>query len=136
MPSLPASFTAVAIEGFFLGPMFPAAVVAATKILPQHLHVAGIGFAAAFGACGACIMPFAVGAIAQAKGVQVLMPIVLALLVADAATWALLPGLKREKRGDQSPKEANKGVNNSIKAEYCKDEDILGANSDVANKKI
>ncbi|MCJ1256901.1 hypothetical protein MMC24_004726 [Lignoscripta atroalba] len=96
VPSLPVSFTAVALEGFFLGPLFPAAVVAAAKILPQHLHVAAIGFAAAFGACGACILPFAVGAIAQAKGVQVLMPIVLAMLVADGAVWALLPGLKRD----------------------------------------
>ena len=85
----------VALEGFFLAPLFPAAVVAATKLLPAHLHVAGIGFAAAFGAAGACILPFAVGAIAQAKGVQVLMPIVLAMLVADAAVWALLPSLKQ-----------------------------------------
>ena len=87
----------VALEGFFLGPLFPAAVVAATKLLPIHLHVAGIGFAAAFGAAGACILPFAVGAIAQAKGVQVLMPIVLAMLVTDAAIWALLPSLKKSR---------------------------------------
>ena len=41
------------------------------------------------------MLPFAVGAIAQAKGVQVLMPIVLAMLVADAAVWAFLPGVRR-----------------------------------------
>ena len=88
---------AVALEGFFLGPMFPAAVVAATRLLPSDLHVAGIGFAAAFGAAGGTILPFAVGAIAQAKGVGVLMPIVLAFLVADAATWATLPNLNTQK---------------------------------------
>lgn len=88
---------AVALEGFFLGPMFPAAVVAATRLLPSDLHVAGIGFAAAFGAAGGTILPFAVGAIAQAKGVGVLMPIVLAFLVADAATWATLPNLNTKK---------------------------------------
>lgn len=85
--------------------MFPAAVVAATKLLPPHLHVAGIGFAAAFGASGASVLPFAVGAIAQAKGVQVLMPIVLACLVADVVTWSFLPGLrkpKREKRREEA----------------------------------
>ena len=98
VPVLGVSFAAVALVGFFLGPMFPAAVVAATKLLPPHLHVAGIGFAAAFGSAGACVLPFAVGAIAQAKGVQVLMPIVLACLVADAATWSLLPGLGKPKR--------------------------------------
>ncbi|MCJ1282949.1 hypothetical protein MMC26_002275 [Xylographa opegraphella] len=94
VPNQYVSFVMVALEGFFLAPLFPAAVVAATKLLPTHLHVAGIGFAAAFGAAGACVLPFAVGAIAQAKGVQVLMPIVLAMLVADAAVWALLPSLK------------------------------------------
>ncbi|KAL9107294.1 MAG: hypothetical protein Q9187_008445 [Circinaria calcarea] len=98
VPVLGVSFAAVSLVGFFLGPMFPATVVAATKLLPPHLHVAGIGFAAAFGAGGACVLPFAVGAIAQAKGVQVLMPIVLACLVADAVTWSFLPGLGKLKR--------------------------------------
>ena len=100
VPSLGLSFAAVAIEGFFLGPMFPATVVVATKLIPQHLHVGAIGFAASVGAVGACVMPFAVGAIAQVKGVQVLMPIVLALLVADAGVWACLPSLHRNKRAE------------------------------------
>jgi fucose permease len=76
--------------------MFPAAVIAATKLLPKHLHVSAIGFAAAFGSGGACVLPFAVGAIAQAKGVQVLQPIVLAMLVVCMGLWVLLPSLPRE----------------------------------------
>jgi fucose permease len=56
--------------GFFLGPLFPAAIVVATKLLPQRLHVSAIGFAAAFGGGGAAIFPFAVGAIAQGKGMN------------------------------------------------------------------
>lgn len=98
VPSIPVSFVAVTLEGFFLGPLFPAAIVATTKILPSHLHVSGIAFAAAIGAGGACVLPFAIGAIAQAKGVQVLMPIVLAFLAVDVAIWATLPGLKRVKK--------------------------------------
>lgn len=78
--------------GFFLGPLFPAAIVVATKLLPRRLHVSAIGFAAAFGGGGAAVLPFAVGAIAQAKGVQVLQPIVLALLAVILALWCLLPG--------------------------------------------
>jgi fucose permease len=78
--------------GFFLGPLFPAAIVVATKLLPQRLHVSAIGFAAAFGGGGAALFPFAVGAIAEAKGVQVLQPIVLALLAVILALWCLLPG--------------------------------------------
>ncbi|KAF4307248.1 hypothetical protein GTA08_BOTSDO05339 [Botryosphaeria dothidea] len=80
VPSFLLSAIAVAFQGFFLGPMFPGAVVAATKLLPKYLHVSAIGFAAAFGGGGAAVFPFAVGAIAQARGVQVLQPFVLALI--------------------------------------------------------
>ncbi|MCJ1311950.1 hypothetical protein MMC25_005624 [Agyrium rufum] len=99
VPVAGVSFATVALEGFFLGPFFPAAVVATTKLLPAHLHVSGVGFAAAMGAAGACILPFVVGAIANAKGVQVLMPIVLAALAVDGAVWALLPGQEGHRKG-------------------------------------
>ncbi|OCL12739.1 MFS general substrate transporter [Glonium stellatum] len=96
VPQFYVSAVAVALQGFFLGPMFPAAVVAATKLLPRHLHVSAIGFAAAFGGGGAAIFPFAVGAIAQAKGVQVLQPIILALLGVILALWLGLPRIQRK----------------------------------------
>ena len=88
VPSFVVSSIAVALVGFFLGPLFPAAVVATTKLLPQHLHIGAIGFAAAFGGGGACVLPFAVGAIAQHEGVRVLQPIILAMLSLAAALWA------------------------------------------------
>ena len=91
VPQFYVSAVAVALQGFFLGPLFPAAVVAATKLLPRHLHVSAIGFAAALGGSGAAIFPFAVGAIAQAKGVQVLQPIILALLAVILGVWLCLP---------------------------------------------
>lgn len=97
VPQFYVSAVAIAIEGFFLGPLFPAAIVAATKLLPKHLHVSSIGFAAALGGTGAAIFPFAVGAIAQAKGVQVLQPFALALLVAVLGTWLLLPRMPRSR---------------------------------------
>src|ERR1700749_3214271 len=96
VPQFYVSAVAVAWQGFFLGPLFPAAVVAATKLLPRHLHVSAIGFAATFGGSGAAIFPFAVGAIAQAKGVQVLQPIVLALLAAILLLWLALPRIGRK----------------------------------------
>jgi len=95
VPHFDVSAVMVAFLGFFLAPMFPAAIVAATKLLPKHLHVAAVGFAAAFGASGACVFPFAVGAIAQAKGVQVLQPIILALLVVLFGIWMLIPTLPK-----------------------------------------
>ncbi|KAH6615348.1 major facilitator superfamily domain-containing protein [Boeremia exigua] len=91
VPQFYVSAVAVALQGFFLGPLFPAAVVAATKLLPRHLHVSAIGFAAAIGGSGAAIFPFAVGAIAQAKGVQVLQPVILALLGCILGIWLCLP---------------------------------------------
>ncbi|KAF1816772.1 putative MFS transporter [Eremomyces bilateralis CBS 781.70] len=97
VPQFHVSAVAVALEGFFLGPMFPAAVIVAMKLLPRHLHVTAIGFAAALGGVGAAVFPFAVGAIAQKKGVQVLQPIALALLVVILAAWLALPRLGKKK---------------------------------------
>lgn len=96
VPQFYVSAVAVALQGFFLGPLFPAAVVATTKLLPKHLHVSGIGFAAAFGGSGGALFPFAVGAVAQAKGVQVLQPIVLALLAVILLLWLALPRMNKK----------------------------------------
>ncbi|EOD44270.1 putative mfs protein [Neofusicoccum parvum UCRNP2] len=100
VPHFAVSAAAVALEGFFLGPLFPAVVVATTRLLPARLHVSAIGFAAALGGSGAAIFPFAVGVLAQAKGVRVLQPVVVALLAALLSVWALMPRLKKEKEGD------------------------------------
>lgn len=97
VPQFIVSAVAVALQGFFLGPLFPAAVVAATKSLPKHLHVSTIGFAAAFGGGGAAVLPFAVGAIAQAKGVGVLQPIILTLLGVLLALWLALPNFNKKR---------------------------------------
>ncbi|KAG8672719.1 hypothetical protein FPOAC2_06121 [Fusarium poae] len=97
VPQFHVSAVAVALQGFFLGPMFPCVIVAVTMLLPRHLHVSAIGFAAAFGGSGAAILPFAVGAIAQAKGVQVLQPIILAILVVLLGIWVCLPKIEKRK---------------------------------------
>jgi fucose permease len=96
VPQFYVSAVAVSLQGFLLGPLFPAAIVAATKLLPRHLHVSAIGFAAAFGGSGAAIFPFVVGVIAQAKGVQVLQPVVLALLGVILVLWLCLPRIHRK----------------------------------------
>ena len=89
VPSFVVSSIAVAFVGFFLGPLFPAVVVATTKLLPPYLHVATIGFAAVFGGSGAAVLPFAVGAIAQSAGVRVLQPIILGLLGIAVLLWSI-----------------------------------------------
>ncbi|KAJ9149993.1 Bypass of stop codon protein 6 [Pleurostoma richardsiae] len=92
VPSFVASAVFVSLLGFFLGPLFPAAIVAATKLLPADFHVSAIGFAAAFGSGGAAVFPFVVGAIAQSQGVEVLQPIVLATLIFILLVWLFVPG--------------------------------------------
>lgn len=97
VPQFYVSAVAVSLQGFFLGPMFPAVMVACTKLLPKHLHVSSIGFAAAFGGSGGAIFPFVVGVIAQAKGVQVLQPVIVALLAVIWCLWMGLPKMGRKK---------------------------------------
>ncbi len=92
VPNFAASLVFIILLGFFLGPLFPAAIVTATKLLPPEYHVSAIGFAGGFGGGGAAIFPFAVGAIAQHKGVTVLQPIVVALLIFDLVVWLVMPG--------------------------------------------
>ncbi|QIW99030.1 hypothetical protein AMS68_004548 [Peltaster fructicola] len=97
VPQFVVSAVAVALQGFFLGPLFPAGIVAMTKLLPKHLHVSAIGFAAAFGSSGGAIFPFVVGVLAQAKGVQVLQPIILAILAVTLMLWIGLPRMNKKK---------------------------------------
>ncbi|KAG5826396.1 hypothetical protein H9Q74_003536 [Fusarium xylarioides] len=97
VPQFHVSAVAVSLQGFFLGPMFPCVIVALAMLLPRHLHVSAIGFAAAFGGSGAAVLPFAIGAIAQAKGVQVLQPIILAILAVLFVIWLGLPKIEKRK---------------------------------------
>jgi fucose permease len=108
IPNFAASAVFAGWLGFFLGPLFPAAIVVATKLLPKRLHVSAIGFSAAFGGGGAALWPFAVGAIAQAKGVKVLEPIALALIAGILALWCLLPGGFRKRGLEEAAREGRK----------------------------
>ncbi|KAK7212692.1 hypothetical protein V2G26_019870 [Clonostachys chloroleuca] len=98
VPQFYVSAVAVALQGFFLGPLFPAVIVVMTRLLPKHLHVSAVGFVAAVGGSGGALLPFATGALAQAKGVQVLQPIILAFLGLLLVLWLCLPriGKKRD----------------------------------------
>ncbi|KAJ5151891.1 MFS general substrate transporter [Penicillium capsulatum] len=95
VPQFIVSAIAVALVGFFLGTIFPGVVVVATRRLPRDLHVAAIGFAAAFSMGGGAVFPFMIGAIAQAKGVTVLQPILLAMLAVALGIWSLLRWIPR-----------------------------------------
>ena len=55
VPQFYVSAVAIALVGYFIGPFFPAAIIAAAKLLPPELHVAAIGFASALGGSGAAM---------------------------------------------------------------------------------
>ncbi|KAK2772658.1 major facilitator superfamily transporter [Colletotrichum kahawae] len=93
IPNFISSAIIVAFLGFFLGPVFPAVIVCLSRLLPQRMRVSAIGICSAIGASGASVIPFMVGAIAQAKGVAVLQPIILSVLAVCFLLWLLLPGL-------------------------------------------
>ncbi|KAH6962065.1 major facilitator superfamily domain-containing protein [Ilyonectria sp. MPI-CAGE-AT-0026] len=96
VPKFIVSAVAVAFLGFFLGPMFPGAVMVTAKLLPKHIHVSAIGFAMAMGGTGGTVFPFAIGAIAASKGVAVLQPIVLALIVVLGLVWLSFPRIQKK----------------------------------------
>ncbi|PYH46228.1 MFS transporter [Aspergillus saccharolyticus JOP 1030-1] len=91
VPQFIVSALAVSLVGFFLGTIFPGVVVLSTRLLPRSVHVAAIGFAAAFSMGGGAVFPFVIGAVAQAKGVTVLQPILLAMLAVALGSLLCIP---------------------------------------------
>ena len=98
IPQFYVSAISVSFQGFFIGPIYPASMAVATKILPKHLHVSAIGIINTAGGCGGAMFPFAVGALAQAKGVKTLQPVILSMTVVLSVVWLGLP--KGSRRND------------------------------------
>lgn len=101
VPQFYASAIAVSFEGFFLGPLFPAVVIAAARRLPRNLHVTSIGFSSAFSGAGSAVLPFAIGAAAHSKGVQILHPFILGVLGSAFAIWLGLPKVRKDDDEDR-----------------------------------
>ncbi|KAL3489936.1 MFS general substrate transporter [Aspergillus germanicus] len=95
IPNFMASTIFAALLGFFLGPIFPCVILCLSNLLPSRMRVSAVGICSAVGASGASIIPFMVGAIAQAKGVAVLQPIVLAFLVLCFIIWCFVPNFPK-----------------------------------------
>jgi fucose permease len=109
----------VTFLGFFLGPLFPAAIVVATKILPAEYHVSAIGFASAIGGGGAAILPFVIGAIAQGHGVGVLQPVILVVLVFLIGVWLCLPKEARKRKSRNKEEHDGSSFGESLKKAWA-----------------
>lgn len=93
LPNFYVAAVAVSLQGFFLGPLFPSIIVIVTRILPRELHVSSIGFASAVGGAGAAVLPFTVGAMAQAQGVGIMPPFIIGLSGGLFILWTCLAHL-------------------------------------------
>jgi fucose permease len=97
VPSLHVLAIFVALQGFFLDRLFLAVIVAVPKVLAPYLHVSATGVAAAINVSGGAALLFAIGSLAQAKGLGVLQPIILAVLAALSVPWLCFPKMDKRK---------------------------------------
>ncbi|KAL7937335.1 major facilitator superfamily domain-containing protein [Trichoderma chlorosporum] len=79
-----------ALVGVSTGMIMPSGIRLMTKLLPPEKHLVSVGFATAFAVSGSAIFPFAVGALAEAYGVQVLQPVALALFGSQLVLWLFI----------------------------------------------
>ncbi|RAH48690.1 MFS transporter [Aspergillus brunneoviolaceus CBS 621.78] len=94
-PIVVVAAVATAMQGFFLGPLFPAIVYATVRLLPEHMHVTAVGVATGFSSLGSSTFPFLVGVVAEAHGVTLLQPFVIVLSALILALWVSLPRLPK-----------------------------------------
>ncbi|KAL7944269.1 major facilitator superfamily domain-containing protein [Trichoderma barbatum] len=79
-----------ALVGVSIGMVMPSGIRVMTKLLPPEKHLVSVGFATAFAVSGSAVFPFAVGALAEAYGVQVLQPVALALFGLQLVLWLFI----------------------------------------------
>jgi hypothetical protein len=66
------------------------------------------------------VVPFAIGSLAQAKGIDVLQPVVLAVLAVLLVLWVCFPKLgKKSVEGDGSPSRESGSILISSSSRFC-----------------
>ncbi|KAF3219923.1 hypothetical protein TWF679_010379 [Orbilia oligospora] len=91
VPNIPANIAAISLVGFFSGPFFATGISVGSKLFPKRLQPTALGLVFALAQAGGSLFPALTGIIASRVGVQVLQPIMTALLVATGITLASLP---------------------------------------------
>jgi fucose permease len=86
LPAAPAC-VALALLGFFLGPVFPTTMAIAPRLTPARLVPAGIGIMNTASMVGGSALPWLAGTIAQSAGMRVLLPFTIMLALAQFAVW-------------------------------------------------
>ncbi|KIO26091.1 hypothetical protein M407DRAFT_15159 [Tulasnella calospora MUT 4182] len=87
VPNLIGNAVAVSLVGLLLGPFYPIAMNVIAGLIPRRLLAGSIGWIGAFGPTGAALLPFMTGALASKYGVQVLQPLLIAMMAAQIVLW-------------------------------------------------
>ncbi|CAO1637582.1 unnamed protein product [Jaminaea pallidilutea] len=105
-PHIATDAVTLPLMGLLLGPLYPVMIeVASLKIRPRSLHTAAIAYIGSFGACGSALFPFGIGLIAQQYGIEVLAPILTAMLVTQSLIWLFLWGLRKRPQNQTTRQE-------------------------------
>ncbi|ORX33800.1 major facilitator superfamily domain-containing protein [Kockovaella imperatae] len=89
-PSIFIDAVAFSLVGVVIGPIYPAAIVVITEIIPLNLQSGTIGLMGALGGAGSAMMPFIVGALSDFLGIWVLQPVCILLMIGDLILWILI----------------------------------------------
>lgn len=80
-----------AFVGFFLGPIYPNALMVVSEVLDDDLRGGVMGVMGSMGGAGAAAVPFMTGGIADKYGIWTIQPIAVAMIAAFTAIWAFVP---------------------------------------------
>lgn len=102
VPNLISTGVAVGLAGFAMGPCFPIVASLTTQwVRPRALHTAALGLITCAAQSGSAFFPFIVGLMAQAEGLKVLQPFVVACLGAQIGIWMLFGWPRKPNRTSQ-----------------------------------
>ncbi|KLO20535.1 MFS general substrate transporter [Schizopora paradoxa] len=80
-----------AVVGLVFGPMFPSALVLASDILPEEIHVISLNLLCGFGNLGSSMFPFITGTLANIKGPRVIIYVTSCQVVVLLFSWFFFP---------------------------------------------
>jgi fucose permease len=81
----------IGLVGFFFGPLFPAAIIRLSELLPPALGVRAVSFVASIGQLGGALLPFGLGALSHLIGLGVFGAVIIAQLAGCLALWMAFP---------------------------------------------
>lgn len=89
--SVPGNAVCFALIGFFLGPIYPSALLIISETWSEELVSGVMGFLGSVGGAGAALGPFIMGAVSDVYGIWTIQPIAVAMIAGFTILWAISP---------------------------------------------